>query len=212
MMKTQDSANGRQKPAYHTQEDQQFSPAEAEKTLTPEELAEVWARRAYDLAKEPPSEEAGQTINLLVFRLGGERYGLEVTNVQEIHPLDQLTPVPRTPDFVAGVFSARGRLLSIVDLRAFMGLSAIELTDQTRIIVVTNTDRTSETAGMEIGILADDVDDVVTTFKDDIEPPLTTHSSAQTDYIEGVTTDMLVVLNLNALLSDKRLIVKEELI
>jgi len=181
-------------------------------SISPEELAQIWARRAYDLAEEPPAEETGQTVDLQVFRLAGESYGLEVTGVREIHPLHQLTPVPRTPPFVAGVFSARGRLLSIIDLRAFMGLPAIERSDQTRIIVVTNTDPTSETAGMEIGILADEVDDVVTIFKEDIEPPLTTHSSAESDYIEGVATGMLVALNLSTLLSDKRLIVKEELI
>ncbi len=189
--------------------------------LSPADLARVWARRAYELAEEPPPPATGQTLDLLVFWLRGERYGLEVTNVSEIYPLEQLTPVPRTPNFVAGVFSARGRILSVVDLGAFMGLpaSAAALNgrgkgevDPTKIIVVNNTNPNSETAQMEIGILVDEVADVTTIFKAEIEPPLTTPTDSRTEYLHGVTTDLLVVLDLNALLNDKRLIVYEELI
>lgn len=183
-----------------------------EEELSPQELAQIWARRAYELAEAPPAPMLGQTLDLLVFWLDGERYGLEVTNVREIYPLEQLTPVPRTPNFVTGVFSARGRILSVVDLRAFMGLSATELTDQTKIIVVGHTNPASEMGQMEIGLLADEVADVLTVFKEDIDPPLTTHTDTRTEYIHGVTTDLLVVLNLNTLLNDKRLIVYEEII
>ena len=193
------------------------SPISQEDQLSPTELAEIWARRAYILAQEPPAAATGQTIVLLVFRLSGERYGIDVTNVREIYPLEQLTPVPRTPSFVAGVFSARGRIMSVIDLRTFLGLPTrtngprpVEV-DQTKIIVVINTDSTSETAQMEIGILADEVTDVCTVFIEEIEPPLTTQASIRANHIRGVTADLLVVLDLNALLSDKQLIIKDEL-
>jgi purine-binding chemotaxis protein CheW len=175
--------------------------------LSSDTLAEIWARRAYVLAEEPPVESAGQTVDLLVFKLGNEHYGLEVNNAREIYPLEQLTAVPRTPDFVAGVFSARGRILSVIDLRAFLGLPGTGFSDQTKIIVVTNTDLNSETAYMEVGLLVDEVVDVITLYREAIEPPLTT-----TEYVQGVTADLLVVLDLNALLSNKHLIVQEEII
>ncbi len=172
----------------------------------PAELAEIWARRAYELAEETLAPATGQTVDLLVFWLGNERYGLGVSNVREIYPLEQLTAVPRTPSFVAGVFSARGRIISVIDLRAFLGLPTTGLSDQTKIIVVTNTDQT-----LEMGILADEVSDVVTVFKENIEPPLITQASVPSEHLQGITADMLVVLNLNALLSDQRLIVQEEI-
>lgn len=202
-MSIQKSDNNRQQPA--TQE---------EGALSSTELAEIWARRAYELAQEPPAPATGQTIDLLVFWLGKERYGIEVTNIREIYPLEQLTPVPRTPNFVAGVFSARGRILSVVDLCAFFDLPAIGLSDQTKIIVAANTEPRSTPGGqiLEVGILADEVADVITIFKEDIQPPLTTHTGVRAEYIQGITADLLVVLNLGALLSDKRLIVQEELL
>jgi len=182
------------------------------------QLAQVWARRAYELAEEPPPAVTGQTLDLLVFWLGRERYGIEVNNVCEIFPVQQLTPVPRTPNFVAGVFSARGRIISVIDLRAFLNLSGSvgigpekSETNQAKIIVVTNTDLTSATAQMEVGILVEEITDVVTLFEKDIEPPLTTHTGAHPEYLWGISADMLAVLNLNAILNDKQLIVSEEL-
>jgi purine-binding chemotaxis protein CheW len=65
---------------------------------------------------------------------------------------------------------------------------------------------------LEVGILADEVADVITIFKEDIQPPLTTHTGVRAEYIQGITADLLVVLNLTALLSDKRLIIQEELL
>lgn len=212
------SSNGRQ--ATFLSKDLAFDvdPATTAESVDPAVLAEVWARRAQALAEAPPVAATGQTVNLLIFWLGHERYGIEVTHVREIYPLEQLTPVPRTPNFVAGVFSARGRILSVIDLRAFLGLTphtsvkeARRASDQAKIMVVANTHPTSELAHLEVGLLADEVTEVVTVFKDDLEPALTTQAGSRDDYIQGITADMLIALNLNALLNDKRLIVHEEL-
>jgi purine-binding chemotaxis protein CheW len=186
-------------------------------SLSSEELADVWARRAYELAKEPAAEVTGDTVHLLVFRLNGERYGIDVANVREIYPRQQLTSVPRTPDFSAGVFSARGRILSVIDLRAFLGLPSQNQENnhpatEAKIIIVTNAGSTTGTAQIEVGILADEVADVVTIFNEDIEPPLTTHSGIHIEYLQGVTSSLITILNLNALLGDKRLIIQEDMV
>jgi purine-binding chemotaxis protein CheW len=195
------------------------SPTFADDPLNPAELAEIWARRAYALAQEPPAALTGQTVTLLVFRLNSEHYGINVSHVHEIYPRQQLTPVPRTPGFVAGVFSARGRILSVIDLRSFFGLPAptpshgrgqVEI-NQTKIIVVANTDTSSETTQIEVGLLVDEVIDVQTVFTEEIEAPLTTQDGIHAHHIRGVTSDLLVVLELNALLSDKQLVIKDEL-
>jgi len=193
-----------------------FFELEEGQVLDSEELTEVWARRAYELAKEPPAPVTGRTLDLLVFWLGKERYGVPVSYIREIYPLEQLTPVPRTPSFVAGVFSARGRILSVIDLSAFFELPAIKQLAQTKIIVVADSDLSVGNAQrnnvLEVGILADEVADVVTIFKEDIQPPLTTHTGLRAEYIQGITSDLLVVLNLDALLSDDQLIIQEELL
>jgi purine-binding chemotaxis protein CheW len=170
-----------------------------EEEWTPEELAEIWARRAAALAEPPPADVQGQRLHLLAFVLGNERYAAEVSHVREIYPLEQITPVPRTPAFVVGVFSARGRLISVIDLHAFFGLPQLSIAANSKVIVVA-------AGGLEIGLLADDVTDVLTIYKDDLETALT----AQAEYMRGIAGGMLGVLNLDVLLSSKRLIVHEE--
>jgi purine-binding chemotaxis protein CheW len=135
-----------------------------------------------------------------------------VSNVREIYPPQLLTAVPRTPHFLAGVFSARGRILSAIDLASFLGLPARPHRElaQTKIIVVTPTGPTAETIQLELGLLVDEVTDIITIFEDEAELSLATHTGV--DYIRGITSDLLVVLDLNALLSDKRLIVNEEVL
>jgi purine-binding chemotaxis protein CheW len=190
----------------------------ADESATAAQLAQVWARRAYELAKEPPPTATGQTLDLLLFWVGQEQYGIEVSHIREIFPVQQLTPVPRTPNFVVGVFNARGRIISVIDLQAFLDMSGsvgnrskpFDI-DQAKIIVVTNSDPTSAADPIEIGIIVEEVTDVVTLFEKDIEPPLTTYTEAHSGYLRGITADMLAVLNLNAILDDKRLIVDEEL-
>ncbi len=178
----------------------------SEETLSHEALAEIWAKRAYEYAEPPPAELEGDALNLLVFLLNGVRYGVEVTYVSEIHPLERVTKVPRTPDFIVGIFNARGRLISVIDLRGFFGLSNIQLSEQTKIIVITD-----DETGMEVGIVADEVEDVKTVFKDDLEPPLTTQIGNRAEYTQGIAPGMLVVLNLHTLLGDKHLIIDEEI-
>jgi len=184
------------------------NPAPGE-TLDPETVAKIWAKRALELAKEPPAPETGKTVDVLVFLLANERYGINVTNVREIHQLRQLTPVPRTPNFVAGVFSARGRILSAIDLRAFFGLSPISVSDETKIIVVANTNSLADSDKMEVGILANEVQDVITIFEDDIAPPLSTHTGAKAEHLLGIADNLLAILSLNTLLADNRLLVNE---
>jgi purine-binding chemotaxis protein CheW len=181
--------------------------------LSRAELVEIWARRAAALAEPPLAEPDGQSLDLLVFRLGQEQYGLEVTYAREIYPLEQITPVPRTPDFVAGVFSARGRLISVIELRAFLGLPTPPPphsvngagrggATRSRIVIVAMAD-------LEVGLLVDGVEDVLTIFRADLEPALMTQMGSRAEFVQGIAPGMLVVLNLKVLLNDRRLIVHE---
>lgn len=172
------------------------------------EFEDILARRAASLAVKPTPPKTGQSIEILIFQLGREYYGLEVKYVREIHALLTLTAVPRTPDFVAGVFNARGRILSAVDVKQFLGLGVVQRTEQTKIIIVTDSATQST---LEIGLLADMVVDLVSVFKEKIEPPLPTQAAPQIEFIQGITHDGIVVLNLQNLLSDKRLIIHEDL-
>lgn len=119
----------------------------------------------------------------LTFRLGDEEYGLEILKVQEIIQLQSITRIPRTPNCVRGVINLRGKVIPVVDLRAKFGLGAAEDTERTCIIVVQI--RSGESL-LVIGILIDEVREVLDIRSESIEEAPDFGSSVDTEFILGM--------------------------
>jgi len=119
----------------------------------------------------------------LTFNLAAEEYGVEILKVQEIIGLMPLTKVPRTPHFIRGVINLRGKVISVVDLRLKFGMEIKEDTRRTSIIVVK-----IKQSGHDVtmGLIVDDVYEVVNIEANDIEPTPEFGADIDTDFILGV--------------------------
>jgi len=120
----------------------------------------------------------------MTFKLSNEEYGLEILKVREIIGLMDITQVPRTKEFIRGVINLRGKVIPVVDLRLKFGMPRAESTDQTVIIVVQYS-----LGGQDftMGILVDEVLEVLSISPDHIEPPPDFGAgSMDTDFILGV--------------------------
>ena len=104
---------------------------------------------------------------LVVFTLDSESYGVDISKVSGIERMQEITRVPRTPEFVEGVINLRGRVIPVVHLRKLFVLSEGEITRETRIVVV-------DIGGEPIGVHVDEVTEVLTIPTDSIEPPSST--------------------------------------
>jgi purine-binding chemotaxis protein CheW len=164
---------------------------------------EILRARARALAAkpEPPSTARG-LLDLLEFRLADERYAVESRFVQEVCPLRELTPLPCTPAFIAGIVNVRGRILPVLDLKKFFDLPEKGLTDLHQIILVRGRD-------FELGLLADVIVGARLVSADVLQPSLPTLTGIRADYLRGVTANRLVVLDLSRILDDPRIIVDE---
>ncbi len=166
--------------------------------------AQILRARAVALARPPESKPAAETqLDVLEFRLAAERYAVEIRHVREVYPLMELTPLPCVPNFVLGVVNVRGRILPVFDLRRLFGLPDQGITDLHRIILVGNED-------LEFGLLADVIGSVRSIPLATLQPSLPTLSGIHADYLKGVTPESLVVLNLDRILSDPKIIVHDE--
>ncbi len=96
----------------------------------------------------------GGDLLYLSFDLGGQNYGIPVTDIQEIHRWTPVTPLPHCPAHFKGVFNLRGTIVPVVDLRARFGLPSAEYGKFT-VTVVVNLD------GRLAGMVVDAVNDVV---------------------------------------------------
>lgn len=119
----------------------------------------------------------------MTFKLAREEYGLEILKVREIIGLMDITRVPRTADFIRGVINLRGKVHPVVDLRLKFGMELAEATDQTVIIVV---QFSAEDQDITMGILVDEVVEVLDIPPDQIEPPPNFGNGADTEFILGV--------------------------
>lgn len=115
--------------------------------------------------------------------LESEAYGISVLKVREIIRVQKFTPVPQMPDYVKGVINLRGRVIPIVDLRVKFGLKA-EFTERTCIVVV-QVNLTSEHS-VQMGLIVDNVEEVVTLTADMIEPTPDFGGQLNTAYILGM--------------------------
>jgi len=166
-------------------------------------VAQVLRERATRLARPVEPVMTGvEQIELVEFRLAGERYAVETRFVTEVHPLRDLTPLPGTPPFVRGIVNLRGRILPVYDLKKFFALPEQGLTDLHRILVVQGDD-------FEVGLLADVVVGVRTLAATALTPALPTLSAIAAIYLKGITAESLVVLDLGRLLSDPRIVVND---
>jgi len=72
----------------------------------------------------------------LVFQVGRAHYALESRHVVEVLPLVDVTPVPRAPAAVAGVFSYHGSPVPAIDLSRLMTDRPARRWLSTRLVVV----------------------------------------------------------------------------
>jgi purine-binding chemotaxis protein CheW len=115
----------------------------------------------------------------LTFYLSSEEYGFEILKVQEIIGFQVITPVPNTPECVRGVINLRGKVVPVLDLRAKFGMSPVEPTAETCIIVV-------RLDLLEMGILVDRVSEVLEIAPENIDPVPYFGVGINTNFILGL--------------------------
>lgn len=137
----------------------------------------------------------------LTFVMDHEEYGVDILSVQEIRGWEPATAVPNAPDYVKGVLNLRGTVVPIVDLRTRFGITKIEYTPTTVVIVVKIS---SDNRKKVIGIVVDAVADVHSFTIDDIQPSPEISGHQNTAFVKGlgsVDEKMVILLDINALLT-----------
>ena len=136
-------------------------------------------------------------MQIVVFDLGAERYGLDIADVYEIIRHQAITAVPRAPGFVKGIINLRGRVIPVVDLHARFGLTGSGTTKSSRIVVV-------EAAGTRVGLGVDAVSEVLMINADAIEPTPEVAAGGDSAYLRGIAKlgeQLIILLDLDNLFS-----------
>jgi purine-binding chemotaxis protein CheW len=134
----------------------------------------------------------------VIFSLAETEYAVPIANVIEIGQPLSITPVPNVPDWVSGVANLRGEIISMVDLRAFLGMERTGYAQASRMLVAQ-----ASQEDMTTGLVVDRVSGIRYLSADRIGEPTAPIEDQVTPYLDGVYEHeerLLVVLNLDRLL------------
>ena len=141
------------------------------------------------------------TIQYLTFKLDGESFATEISKVREVLEYTQVTPVPRSPEFMQGVINLRGSVVPVVDLRLQFGMAAVEQTVDSCIIII---EVIIDGVSTVLGALADSVQEVIDFKPEQLEPAPSFGTRIDNDFVQhmGKLEDrFVIVLDMNKVFS-----------
>lgn len=150
-------------------------------------------------------------LPLLSFSMGEERFGLGLHYIQEVQPLKQemWSLVPCTPDFIVGAVNIRGRIYSIMNIAAYLEIGVEVHMEEAHVLLIRG-ETVPDRMSMEFCILAEGRPKLEQVPLTAVQPAIGTLSAKRQELIQGVTSDMLMILDLEKLISHSGIIVREE--
>jgi purine-binding chemotaxis protein CheW len=164
---------------------------------TAQSMETVWRERAARLARRSASVRAPQDeLQVMVLRIGDERYCVELSNVVEVLPPIRCTAVPGAPRAIAGVINAHGEIRPVIDLRRLMGIGhpAADAAPGPVILL--------RKRGRLMGLQADRVEEIRSIASAGMRSTEAGQAGFLTHYLKGLTQDTLMLLNTDALFAE----------
>jgi purine-binding chemotaxis protein CheW len=117
------------------------------------------------MAKSVSNPEIAEDLLVATFQLGSDDgvFGVDATLIQEVVMVGELTPVRHAQAYVAGIRNLRGRIITVIDLCVRLGLGAVEIGPESRILI-------ADWKGEPVGLLVDRVEDAVQVEAGGLEP------------------------------------------
>lgn len=167
------------------------------------------------MAKEKKTATAEDTIQLVTFQVGTEEYGLDISSITEVVRPLKITPLPKMPVFIEGVINLRGVIIPVVDLRNRFELKTINNNPRKMRMIITRgvAHGTSGMSGDLLGLVVDNVDEVIHVPKKDIDPAPEAATGRNADFINGmgkVGDRLIILIDITRILSQRERVAMAE--
>lgn len=139
------------------------------------------------------------TRQYVVFSIDGEEFGLSIENISSIEKMLEIFKIPNAPDYIEGLANLRGKVHTVFNLRKRFNLPSTEFDDNTKIIIV-------NTSSAEIGIIVDEVHEIVKVDEDQFSPMPSALSNLKDRFLSGTARfddRLIMILDSEKVLSDK---------
>ncbi len=139
---------------------------------------------------KPDQEE----VSIVTFEVGGERFGVDVSNVEGVIEPGEIIRMPRAPDYVVGITNLRGKVIAVIDLAKKLNLAGAGDAAKTprKIVVV-------QAGDLKAGILVESPD-VIRISQSVIEPsPVKMPGESGGAFVRGIAkleSGLVVILDI----------------
>lgn len=167
-------------------------------------IKEAYQAIEKEVVKARPKAEEGakELVQLVVFEIDEEEYAVEIGEVREIMKMTDITSIPNSPPFIAGIINVRGDIVVVIDLEKRFNLERAHQPKRIHVIL-------SEVGETLFGLIVDEVTAVLRMPKDDIEPaPAIISERIHAGYVKGIAmleNRLLILLDFNKVLAEKAL-------
>lgn len=140
------------------------------------------------------------TKQYIVVKIGNEQYGIDISYVDNIVRMQKITRVPKVQPFFKGIINLRGEVIPVMSIRVRMGFEEDVFTNASRIIILK-----IEQQGL-LGIIVDEVKEVVTLDMEDVERVTVDMSSNKESFINGIGKngeELISILDIYSIIEEK---------
>lgn len=137
----------------------------------------------------------------IVIKIGDEKYGIDISYVDNIVRMQKITRVPKVQYHYVGVINIRGEVVPVMSVRRKMGLGDDVITNKTRIVILK-----LEDLGF-VGILVDEVKEVIALGESEINRNIKTTHKPDSMFINGIGTtgdDLISIFDISAIMDDPK--------
>ncbi len=141
-----------------------------------------------------------ETKQYISVKIGEEKFGIDIGYVDNIVRMQKITRVPKAQIYFKGIINLRGEIVPVMSARIKMGLEDDVYTDKSRIIILKLEDKG------EIGLIVDEVCEVVTLVVDEIEKPAVDASAKKNLFINGIGKngdELISLFEISAIVDEK---------
>ena len=136
----------------------------------------------------------------IVVKIGNEQYGIDISYVDNIVRMQNITRVPKAQSYFKGIINLRGEVVPVMSIRIRMGLADDVFTNASRIIILKIDQQGA------LGIIVDEVKEVVTLGSSEIEKGTSQIKDGKETFINGIGKngdELISLLDINSVLEDR---------
>ena len=151
-----------------------------------------------------------EMLQLVTFKLDGQKYAVDILKVQEINNMKEITSIPNAPAYLEGVINLRGKVIPVLNLRMKFGFEENANSELRKIVIM-------DVRGVIMGLIVDAVSDVLRISRDVVEPSPPVSSNVSSEFISGIAKlpeGLVILLDMDRLLDaeERKIVFGEALV